>query len=128
MSVLYVKSRINHRTTPINWHYWNNKQTRCSRGCSINTFKIRWSFHSESSRHCLSKTVRAGELKFWENCYPPPCVTCTMSHAMCQVSCVTRQVSGVTCQESHVKCPLKKLQIGGACCGRLCYQMATLST
>ena len=26
-----------------------------------------WSFGSESSRHCLSQSVRAGELKFWKN-------------------------------------------------------------
>ena len=40
---------------------------------------IELSFSSESSRHCVSQTVRAGELKFWENAHPPPCVTCHMS-------------------------------------------------
>ena len=52
----------------------------------------RWSFHSESSRHCLSQTIRAVELKFWENVHPPPCVTCHVSHVTCHVSCVTQSV------------------------------------
>ena len=39
-----------------------------------------------SSRHCPSQTIRAGELKFWENVHPPPCVTCHASYVMCHVS------------------------------------------
>ena len=50
------------------------------------------SFRSESSKHCPSKTVRAGELKFWENDQPTPCVTCHVSHLRCQVSGVRGQV------------------------------------
>ena len=49
-------------------------------------------FYSESSRHCLSQTIRAGKLEFWENVYPPPCVMCHMSHIMCHMSRVTCQV------------------------------------
>ena len=45
----------------------------------------RWSFCSESSRHCLSKNVRVRELKFWENDHPPPCVTCHVSHVTCHI-------------------------------------------
>ena len=56
-----------------------------------------WSFCSECSSHCPSQTVRAGELTFWENVHPPPCVTCHMSHVMCHMSRVTYRVSGVTC-------------------------------
>ena len=78
----------------------NVYQTRCSRGCSINTFVIhwfsRWSFCSESSRHCLSLTKRAGELTFWDNVHPQTCVTCQVSGVRCQVSGVRCQVSGVT--------------------------------
>ena len=40
---------------------------------------------------CISQTVRAGELKFWENVHPQPCVTC-------HVSCVRCHVSGSRCQ------------------------------
>ena len=53
----------------------------------------RWSFCSESSRHCLFQIVRARELKGWENIHPPPWVPCHMSHVMCQVSHVRCQVS-----------------------------------
>ena len=52
-----------------------------------------WSFCSESSRHCPSQTVRARELKFWENVHTPRCVsshvsrvTCHVSHVMCHMS------------------------------------------
>ena len=60
-------------------------------GCSINTFVfdsmfIQPSFCSEFSRHCLSQTVRAGELKFQGNVCPPSCVvTCDVSHFRCHV-------------------------------------------
>ena len=72
-------------------------QTWCSRGCSTITFVIhsfihsfkRWSFCSELSWHCLSQTVRAKELSFWENAHPPAHVTCQVSHVRCQVSHVT---------------------------------------
>ena len=64
------------------------------------------SFSSESSRHCLSKTVRAGELKFWENVYPP--TMCHMSRVTCHMSCVFFYfVFG---------------QSGGASQWRVCYQ------
>ena len=63
----------------------------------------RWLFCSKSSRHCPSQT--AGELKFWENVHPPPCVTCHVSNARCQVSGVTFF-----------------WQSGWASGGRVCYQ------
>ena len=63
------------------------------------------------SKHCQSQTIRAGELKFWENVYPPPCVTCHLSYVRCQVS-------GVRCHFFH----FFFLQNVGACQGRVCYQ------
>ena len=38
---------------------------------SLLNWFIESSFRSESSWHCLSQTVRAGELTFWENVHPP---------------------------------------------------------
>ena len=48
---------------------------------------------SESSRHCLSQTVSAGELKLWGNVHPPRFVSCLMSHAMCHMSYVRCHMS-----------------------------------
>ena len=48
---------------------------------------IKWSFSSESSKHCLSQTVRAGELKFWENLHHPQCVTFHVSLHVSGVAC-----------------------------------------
>ena len=95
-------------------------QNRCRWGCSMNTFVIhnfinsfiKSSFCSETSRHCPSLTVKAGELTFWENVHLPPCVTCHLSH-------VTGHVSCVMCQ---VPCATFFLQSGGAFCLRVCYQ------
>ena len=68
------------------------QQTRCSQGCSINTFVIssliHRSFCLESLRHYQSQTISAGELKFWENLHPLPCVTCHMSRVTCHMSSV----------------------------------------
>ena len=75
---------------------------------------IEWSFSSESSRHCLSQTWRAGELKFWEIVHPPPCVTCHVSHVMCHMSCVTCHMWCVTCNVSHVACHMMELVGGGS--------------
>ena len=58
------------------------------------------------SKHCQSQTIRAFELKFWENVHPPPCVIYHMSHFTCCVSCFTCHVS----------------QISGASRWRVCYQ------
>ena len=54
-----------------------------------------WLFSSKSSRHCLSQTVRALKLNFWENVQPPPFFTCRMSYVMCQVSRVRCHMSDV---------------------------------
>ena len=70
---------------------WLDWWIGCSQDCSINAFVIhafihwlsRWSFCSESSRHCQSQTVRAGELHFWQNVYPLPCVICNVPHVTC---------------------------------------------
>ena len=43
----------------------------------------------------LQDTVRAGELKFWENVHPPQSVTCHMLRVMCQLS-------RVRCHMSHI--------------------------
>ena len=58
-----------------------------------------WFFSSQSSRHHKSQTVRARELKFWENVGPHHVshVTCHVSYVRCQVSCVRCQVAGVRC-------------------------------
>ena len=97
-------------------------------GCFINTFVIhwlinwlsQWSFCSESSRHCLTQTIRAGELKFWEKVH---------SHHVLHVTC---HMSGVRCQESGVRCQVYIYvyiyifffvgQSIEASRGRICYQ------
>ena len=48
-----------------------------------------WSFMKISSKHLLSQTVRARDLKLWENIHLP------LSLVMCQVSHVTYHVSYV---------------------------------
>ena len=57
-----------------------------------------------SSIHCLSQTVRARELKLWENVHPPPHVTCQVSGVRCRVSGVRCQVSLVICHVPGVVC------------------------
>ena len=47
------------------------------------------SFVKISSKPCLSQTISARELKFWENVEPSPCVTCHMSPVMGHKSPVT---------------------------------------
>ena len=54
-------------------------------------------FSSKSSRHLHFLTVRADDLKFWENVHLPSCVTCYVSHVTCHMS-------RVTCHMSHVMC------------------------
>ena len=61
--------------------------------CSTNTspiISVGWlvghPFFKISSEHCLSQTVKARELKLWEDIHPLPCVTCHMSYVTCQVS------------------------------------------
>ena len=46
---------------------------------------------------CYSQTIRARELKFWENVHPTLCVMCHVSCVKCQVSSVTCHISGVAC-------------------------------
>ena len=60
---------------------------------------IKLPFCSESSWHmaqCISRSVRAGELKFLENFHPPLCITCHVSHDMCHMLGVICQVSSGT--------------------------------
>ena len=57
-----------------------------------------------NSRHSLSKTVRAKDLKIWENVYPPPCETCHVSCVMYHVWCVMCDVSCVMYQVFLVRC------------------------
>ena len=52
----------------------------------FNKLLIESSFFSESSRHCLSPTIRARELTFWENVQPSPCDTWHVSGVRCQFS------------------------------------------
>ena len=64
-----------------------NKNTRCCRDCSTNTFVSEWvsesSFSSKSSKYHKSRTVRAGELEFWGNVHHPQHITCHISHVTC---------------------------------------------
>ena len=57
----------------------------------------RWSFRSESLRHCLFQTVKDGELTFCKNVHPPPWVINDVSHVTCHVSCITYLVLRVRC-------------------------------
>ena len=57
-----------------------------------------WAFSSQSSRYHKSQTIRARELKFWENVRPQQhvtyiCVTCHMLHVIFHVSHVTCHMS-----------------------------------
>ena len=61
-------------------------------------------FCSNSSWHCLSQTVRAGERKFWENGHSD-----YVSHFMRYMSCVTCHMSCVTCQVSCFFCFVYKV-------------------
>ena len=86
-----IGSAINRTTTSSLY------QTRCSQGCYTNTFVSEQNIHSLrqrffveiSSKHCLSLTVRARELKFGDNVHRPLHVTCHASHVMCNMSHVT---------------------------------------
>ena len=87
------------------------------------------SFSSDSSEHLQSHTVRARDLKLWENVLITQPVTCHVSHVTCHMLYVT-------CHMSHVKCHFKEtkyifvliffLQIGGASGWRVCYQQGLL--
>ena len=87
-------------------------QTRCSRGCSTNSFVTdsfinsvsEWSFSSRSSKNHNSQTVRARQLTFWDIVHHPLCVTCHMSCFTCHLSGVTCHVSHVICHMSNVTC------------------------
>ena len=58
-----------------------------------------WSFSLQSSKHHNSQTVRARDLKFWDNVHHPLCVTCHMSRVIFHVSPVTRHVPHVMCHQ-----------------------------
>ena len=73
------------------------------------------SFSSRYSNHFPDHTVRANELKFWENIHHMSYVTCHMSH-------VTRHMSHVLC---HVSLLLLFIFVGKSCGAswwRVCYQ------
>ena len=65
---------------------------------SIHCSYIKWSFYSESLRHCLSQTIRAGELTFWEKVYPHH-----VSHVMCHVSGVKSHIYIFCCSSFFIK-------------------------
>ena len=69
----------------------------------------RSSFCSEPSRLFLSQTVKAGELKLWENDQPSPCVACHVSYVMLHMSRVICHVSDVMCHMSCVTCQLSSV-------------------
>ena len=65
----------------------------------------------------IPKTIRARELKFWENVHPTPCVmchlspvTCYLSHVICHVSPVMCYLSHVTCHVSPVTCQMSNVK------------------
>ena len=65
-------------------------QTILQTDCSTNTFVIHqlinWAGHPLvpiCSIYCYSQTIRARELKFWENVHPTPCVMCHVSRVTC---------------------------------------------
>ena len=62
------------------------------------------SFSSIFSKHHNYQSVRARELKFWENFHPTLCVMCHISHVTCHMSPVICHLSRVTCHLSHVTC------------------------
>ena len=95
------------------------------------TMKYSLSPRAQAIFHCISllssqygyntlsfPTIRAKELKFRENVYPPPCVPCNASHVTCHVSCVT-------CHILHFTCILLNIFFGQnyeASKWRVCYQ------
>ena len=98
---------------------------------------IKWvsqsSFSSRYSQHHDSQTVRARELKFWENVHPTPCVMCHLSHVTCHISPVTCHLSPAKCPKNlyffHTKKKIvffnlvqKNGQSGVASRWRVCYQ------
>ena len=66
---------------------------------SIIDYVNRSYFPSRSSNHFPAQTVKAREVKVWENIYPPQHVTCHMSN-------VTRHMLFVTCHISCVTFPI----------------------
>ena len=58
-----------------------------------------------------SQTVRARELKLWENVQITPCVISHMSPSMLHLSPVTSHQSPVTCKMPQVTCPFLYLFI-----------------
>ena len=83
-------------------------QTQCSRGCSTNTTVNDSLSHSSfvkiSSKHLHSQTVRARNLKFWDNVHYLLCVANQLSVFSCQLSVVICKVSVVRCHVSSVIC------------------------
>ena len=63
---------------------------------------IQSSFVKISSKHCLSQTVGASNLKFWENVHHTFCVTCPVSHVTCHKSYVTCHMSQVPCKNIYL--------------------------
>ena len=106
--------------------YFFYQQTRCSRGCSVNTLVINWFIHwlGHPFVQNLQDTVypKPYELGSWnfERKFNPHHV----SDVTCHVSRVTCQGSGVRCEVSGVKFHIYffKDQGGGASLGRVCYQ------
>ena len=55
----------------------------------------------KSLKHHYSLTVRARDLKFWDNVHHTQCVTCHKAHVTCHMLHVTCHMSHVTCPMSH---------------------------
>ena len=90
------------------------KKQNKNRSCFSWTFHMEspfseWSFSSKSSKDLHSQTVRARDLKFWEQVHCPPLVTCQMPYVMCHMSRVTCHksfVAALSSSRSLVVCPL----------------------
>ena len=106
-------------------------QTRCSWGCSTNTFVIdefsEWSFSSRSSKHHHCQTVRARKLKFWENVHLSPPAMSHVSHVTCHMPHVMFHISHVTGYFFLLLLFFFFLQSGGASRLRVCYQQGRAS-
>ena len=106
-----------------------NYQTRCSRGCSTNTYVTNsfihrltrglWKYLQDSVD---SKLLEVGTEEL-RQCSLPLCVMCHMSP--CQILSVTHQMVCVMFQMSALPPPKKIIQLGGASRCWVCYQRQT---
>ena len=88
----------------------------------IDSFTQSGILFSKSSKYHKSQTIKARELKFWENVHPWQHVTFHVSHVTCHMLHVTCHLSHVTCPVSHVTFFSFYGQSGYAFWWSVCYQ------